>query len=199
MDPIISVILRFKCRLHSWVFFYLSCTKSAMLKFKNWLVIFLNSIQKLKWRMPTASLNLTRKRWKTNTVNIPFGWINVLSNGNERRIKKKVKHLKKWFVSLVFVQKCNLIVLTWLTGVVMFCCISSWFRYTWHRELQFINLMMQFFLTCFIWSAACNEVHQKDAISHILWYSDWLHNTTSARNNIFVTNHDTTSCGRSIM
>ena len=40
-----------------------------------------------------------------------------------------------------------------------------------------------------------NEVHQKD----ILWYSDWLHNTTSAGNSIFVTNHNTTSCGRSIM
>ena len=43
------------------------------------------------------------------------------------------------------------------------------------------------------------EVHQKDNISRILWYSDWLHNTTSAGNSIFVTNHNTTSCGRSIM
>ena len=38
-----------------------------------------------------------------------------------------------------------------------------------------------------------------DNISRILWYSDWLHNTTSAGNSIFVTNHNTTSCGRSIM
>ena len=44
-----------------------------------------------------------------------------------------------------------------------------------------------------------NVVHQKDNISRILWYSDWLHNTTSAGNSIFVTNHDTTSCGRSMM
>ena len=44
-----------------------------------------------------------------------------------------------------------------------------------------------------------NKVHQKDNISSILWYSDWLHNTTSAGNSIFVTNHNTTSCGRSIM
>ena len=44
-----------------------------------------------------------------------------------------------------------------------------------------------------------NEVHQKDNISRIIWYSDWLHNTTSAGNSIFVTNHNTTSCGRSIM
>ena len=43
------------------------------------------------------------------------------------------------------------------------------------------------------------EVHQKDNISRILWYSDWLNNTTSAGNSIFVTNHNTTSCGRSIM
>ena len=41
-----------------------------------------------------------------------------------------------------------------------------------------------------------NEVHH---ISRILWYSDWLHDTTSAANSIFVTNHNTTSCGRSIM
>ena len=34
-----------------------------------------------------------------------------------------------------------------------------------------------------------NEVHHKDSISHILWYSDWLHNTTSAGISIFVTNH----------
>ena len=33
-----------------------------------------------------------------------------------------------------------------------------------------------------------NVVHQKDTISRILWYSDKLHNTTSAGNNIFVTN-----------
>ena len=44
-----------------------------------------------------------------------------------------------------------------------------------------------------------NEVHKKDTISRILWYSDWLHNTTSAGNSIFVTNHNTTSGGRSIM
>ena len=44
-----------------------------------------------------------------------------------------------------------------------------------------------------------NKVHQKDNISRILWYSDWLHNTTSAENSIFVTNHNTTSCGRSIL
>ena len=44
-----------------------------------------------------------------------------------------------------------------------------------------------------------NEVHQKDTISRILWFSDWLHNTTSAGNSIFVTNHNTTSGGRSIM
>ena len=42
-----------------------------------------------------------------------------------------------------------------------------------------------------------NEVHQKDIISRILWYSDWLHtNTISAENSIFVTNHNTTSGGR---
>ena len=44
-----------------------------------------------------------------------------------------------------------------------------------------------------------NKVHQKDNIFRILWYSDWLHNTTSAGNSIFVTNPNTTSCGRSIM
>ena len=44
-----------------------------------------------------------------------------------------------------------------------------------------------------------NEVHQKDNNSRIFWYSDWLHKTTSAGNSIFVTNHNTTSCGRSIM
>ena len=44
-----------------------------------------------------------------------------------------------------------------------------------------------------------NKVHHKDNISRIFWYSDWLHNTTSARNSIFVTNHNTTSCRRSIM
>ena len=44
-----------------------------------------------------------------------------------------------------------------------------------------------------------NEVNQKDAISRILWYSDWLPNTTSAGNSIFVTIHNTTSGGRSIM
>ena len=46
-----------------------------------------------------------------------------------------------------------------------------------------------------------NEVHPKDTISRILWYSDWLHNTTSAGKGIFVvTNHNTTSGGgRSIM
>ena len=44
-----------------------------------------------------------------------------------------------------------------------------------------------------------NEVHQKDTISLILWYSDWLYNITSAGNSIFVTNHKTTSGGRSIM
>ena len=47
--------------------------------------------------------------------------------------------------------------------------------------------------------AVVNEVHHQDNISRILWYSDWLHNTTSAGNSIFVTNHNTTSCGRSIM
>ena len=42
-----------------------------------------------------------------------------------------------------------------------------------------------------------SKEYQKDNISRILWYSDWLHNTTSAGNSIFVTNHNTTSCGRS--
>ena len=37
------------------------------------------------------------------------------------------------------------------------------------------------------------------SISRILWYSDLLHNTTSAGNSIFVTNHNTTTGGRSIM
>ena len=41
-----------------------------------------------------------------------------------------------------------------------------------------------------------NKVHQKDNISRILWFSDWLHNTTSAGNSIFVTNRNTTSCGK---
>ena len=44
-----------------------------------------------------------------------------------------------------------------------------------------------------------NKVHQKEKISRIPWYSDWLHNTTSTGNSILVTNHNTTSCGRSIM
>ena len=44
-----------------------------------------------------------------------------------------------------------------------------------------------------------NKVHHKENISRISWYSDWLHNTTSAGNSIFVTNHNTTFCGRSIM
>ena len=43
------------------------------------------------------------------------------------------------------------------------------------------------------------KVRQKDTLSRILWYSDWLHNTTSAGNSIFVTSHITTSGGRSIM
>ena len=43
-----------------------------------------------------------------------------------------------------------------------------------------------------------NKVHHKDNISRIFWYSDWLHNTTSTGNSIFVTNHNITSCGRSI-
>ena len=47
--------------------------------------------------------------------------------------------------------------------------------------------------------ALFNEVYQKNTISCILWYSDWLHNTLSAGNSIFVSNHDTTSGGRSIM
>ena len=36
-------------------------------------------------------------------------------------------------------------------------------------------------------------LHQTDNIFRILWYSDWLHNTTSAGNSIFVTNHNTSS------
>ena len=39
--------------------------------------------------------------------------------------------------------------------------------------------------------SSLNEVHHKDSISGILWYSDWLHNTISP-NSIFVTNHNTT-------
>ena len=35
------------------------------------------------------------------------------------------------------------------------------------------------------WQSNKNEVHQKDNISRILWYSDWLHNTTSAGNSFF--------------
>ena len=42
---------------------------------------------------------------------------------------------------------------------------------------------------------ACNRDHHKDNIFRILWFSDWLHNTTSAGNSIFVTNHNTISCG----
>ena len=44
-----------------------------------------------------------------------------------------------------------------------------------------------------------NMVHQEDNISRILWYSDSLHNPTSAGNSIFATNHNTTSCRKSIM
>ena len=44
-----------------------------------------------------------------------------------------------------------------------------------------------------------NEVHQKDTISRILWYSDWLHNITSTGTSIFVTYHYTTSGRSSIM
>ena len=49
--------------------------------------------------------------------------------------------------------------------------------------------------------AQMNKVHHNhnENISRILWYSDWLHNTTSAGNSIFVTNHNTSSCVRSIM
>ena len=47
-------------------------------------------------------------------------------------------------------------------------------------------------------SEALNEIHQKDIISRILWYSDWLHYTTSAGTSPCVTNHNTTSGGRSI-
>ena len=44
------------------------------------------------------------------------------------------------------------------------------------------------------------QVHQKDTISHILWYSDWQHNTTSAENSIFYNQSQySTSGGRSIM
>ena len=47
--------------------------------------------------------------------------------------------------------------------------------------------------------SSLNEFHQKDTISRILWYSDWLHNTTSVGNSMFVTNHNTTFVGRSII
>ena len=62
---------------------------------------------------------------------------------------------------------------------------------------QFATL--KFLFKIFFSDTKVNEVHQKDNISRILWYSDWLHNTTSAGNSIFVTIHNTTSCGRSIM
>ena len=44
-----------------------------------------------------------------------------------------------------------------------------------------------------------NEAHQDGITSHILWYSDWLQNTTSAGSSIFIANHKTTSAGSSIM
>ena len=52
---------------------------------------------------------------------------------------------------------------------------------------------------CWKINGRINEVHQKDTISGILWYSDWPHNNTSAGNSIFVTNHNKISGGRSIM
>ena len=38
-----------------------------------------------------------------------------------------------------------------------------------------------------------DKVHQNDTTSHILWYSDWLHNTISAGSSIFLANHNTFS------
>ena len=37
------------------------------------------------------------------------------------------------------------------------------------------------------------RIRVKGTTSHILWYSDWLHNTFFTRNSIFVANHNTTS------
>ena len=57
-------------------------------------------------------------------------------------------------------------------------------------------------VTVFIQSFASwylNEAHQEGTTSHILWYSDWLHNTTSAGSSIFKANHRTVSAGNSIM
>ena len=47
-----------------------------------------------------------------------------------------------------------------------------------------------------VYSILAYKVHQEDNISRILWFSDWLHNTTSTGTSIFVTNHNNTSCGR---
>ena len=44
-----------------------------------------------------------------------------------------------------------------------------------------------------------NEFHRKGTTSHILWYSDWLHNTNYTGSSIFVANHNTTSAGSSII
>ena len=44
-----------------------------------------------------------------------------------------------------------------------------------------------------------NEDHQEGTTSRILWYSDWLYNTTSAGSSIFIANHKTTSAENSIM
>ena len=44
-----------------------------------------------------------------------------------------------------------------------------------------------------------NEVHQKGTASHILWFSDWLHNTSSAGSSIFVANHNTRILGQHLV
>ena len=62
---------------------------------------------------------------------------------------------------------------------------------------KYIDLSPIYVLVKLEMSTFANKVHQQDNISRILWYSDWLHNTSSAGNSIFVTNHNTTSCGRS--
>ena len=61
------------------------------------------------------------------------------------------------------------------------------------------RLLESFLKSCNDFTYLLNEVHQKETISRILWYSDWLHNTTFTGNSIVETNHNATSGRRTIM
>ena len=43
------------------------------------------------------------------------------------------------------------------------------------------------------------KLNEKSFASHILRYSDWLHNTTAVGSSIILANHNTTSVGSKVM